>query len=166
MKIRPARSAQQVRDAADLMLALVRSNRNLYQDRPQMIEGYYRGSWFFADKPKVPAACRPPHGEVLIAYVGQTPAGTVATCRLDNLRCELKSMFIRHAFRGLGIATALCQAAIDIARQQNYTGVRLSTGERQPEALALYQKLGFEQVPPWETDPDGGVSYLEFRFTP
>ena len=41
--------------------------------------------------------------------------------------------------------------------------VRLTTGEKQPEAMALYVKIGFQIVTSWETNPPDGFDYFEIR---
>lgn len=163
MAIRPARSKRQIRDAAELMLGLVQSNRDLYHDQSQMIENYYRGSWFLGDATEIPEIFRPPHGEVLVAYIDQIAVGTVAVHRMDDHYCELNSMFVPVEYRGRGVASALCHEVIDLARSQHYAGVRLTTGARQPMAHGLYRKIGFELVPHWASEAVDGASYFEFR---
>ena len=37
----------------------------------------------------------------------------------------------------------------DLARDLGYDGLRLATGVRQPEAIALYEASGFTSVPPY-----------------
>ncbi len=48
--------------------------------------------------------------------------------------------------RGLGIARALMAAVEDAARDLDLTDLRLGTGDRQPEAVALYASAGWERV--------------------
>jgi GNAT superfamily N-acetyltransferase len=161
MNIRPARSRKEIGDAAALMRGLVDANKALYSDDLDTIEAYYRGAWFFNDYPEIPQEYCPPRGDVLLAYLNDEPAGTVATYRMDNHCCELKSMFVSPDHRRKGVAVALCDAVIGLARSQGYFKVRLTTGVRQPEARKLYQQFGFESVKPWDINPPEGYDYFE-----
>jgi len=161
MDIRPVRSKKEIGDAATLMRGLVDANKVLYSDDLKTIEEYYRGAWFFNDRPKIPQEYCPPCGDVLLAYLNTHPAGTVAIYRMDNNNCELKSMFVSPNHRRKGVAIALCDAVIRLARSQGYLYVRLTTGVRQPEARMLYQQFGFEPVKPRDNNPPEGYDYFE-----
>lgn len=165
MDIRPARSRIEVGDAAMLMRGLVEANKALYHDDLETIEKYYRGSWFFSDQPDLPEEYRPPRGDVLLAYSGDAPAGTVAIYRMDKDYCELKSMFVSPDHRRKGVAAALCEAVIALARSQGYYTVRLTTGERQPQARRLYHRFGFATVAPWDRNPPEGYDYFELALS-
>lgn len=161
MDVRIVRSRKDTLDAAMLMRGLVDANRTLYSDDLETIEAYYRGSWFLDDEPVVPPDYCPPQGDVLVAYLKNEAAGTVAFCRMDNDHCELKSMFVSPDFRMNGVAVALCEAVVNLARVRGYRFVRLTTGARQIAARRLYQKLGFELISPWDSDPPEGYDYFE-----
>ena len=161
MKVQPVRSPDEVADAASLMRGLVEANKALYSDDLATIEAYYRGSWFFDDEPEVPLTYQPPHGDVLVAYLDGKPAGTVAIYRMDSNCCELKSMFVEPECRKNGVAAALCDAVIELAKAQGYRTVRLTTGVRQTAARRLYERLGFRIVTPWDSNPPKGYDYFE-----
>ncbi len=165
MDVRATRLESEVSDAAKLMRGLAEANMALYDDDRDTIEEYYRGSWFFSGDPEIPPEYCPPHGDVLLAYLGDIPAGTVAICRLDKARCELKSMFVAPGQRRQGVALALCETVISLARSQGYRAVRLTTGERQKSARRLYGQLGFEVVAPWHPDPPEGYDYYELALS-
>jgi len=165
MKVLPARTVKEVGDAAILMCDLVEANKALYSDDSETINSYYRGSWFFDNNPKIPEEYCPPHGDVLIAYLEDSPAGTVAISRMDEDHCELKSMFVSPGHRRKGVAVVLCDAVIGLARSQGYKVIRLTTGERQPEARNLYRQLGFIGVIPWDINPPDGYDYYELSLS-
>ncbi|MEK6342330.1 MAG: GNAT family N-acetyltransferase, partial [Curtobacterium sp.] len=48
---------------------------------------------------------------------------------------------------GKGAATALLAEGEQVAREQGAARVILQTGDKQPEAVALYRKTGWEQIP-------------------
>ena len=148
-------------DAAHLMRGLVDSNKERYPDQIELLDDYYYGSWFLEPTPEIPPEYPPPSGDVIVAYDEQESLGTVAIYRMDDLHCELKSMFVPVEHRGKGVAKELCGEVLKSAKSLGFKFVRLTTGEKQPEARGLYTKLGFRIVTPWEDNPPEGFDYFE-----
>ncbi|MFI5491010.1 GNAT family N-acetyltransferase [Actinoplanes sp. NPDC051859] len=59
---------------------------------------------------------------------------------------ELKRMFTIAAARGRGVARRVLAAIEESAREQGCKRVILETGDKQPEAIALYEKCGYERI--------------------
>ena len=78
----------------------------------------------------------------------------------DRERCygELKRMYVRSRFRGLGYGRKLLQHLEDLALERGVTTMRLETGTLQPEAIALYEKCGYYRIPPFGNYWDDPVS--------
>lgn len=90
-----------------------------------------------------------PAGCFLVARADGAPVGcggwrTLAT---DPAVAEVKRMYTVPDRRGLGVASAVLRKLEDTARDAGRTRLVLETGNRQPEAIALYRKLGYEQIP-------------------
>jgi putative acetyltransferase len=62
---------------------------------------------------------------------------------------ELKRMYVDPASRGQGVGQALHARLEQEARQRGCTCLRLETGPRQPEAIALYRRLGYHERGPF-----------------
>lgn len=62
---------------------------------------------------------------------------------------ELKRMFVIPQFRGRGIASVVLGSLEALAVELGYTTLRLATGDRQPEAIALYEKRGYRRIEPY-----------------
>ena len=62
---------------------------------------------------------------------------------------EIKRMFVRPQFRGLGLARLMLQHLEDYARGQAIYVLRLETGIHQKEAIRLYESWGFQYIPPF-----------------
>ncbi|MFF1572969.1 GNAT family N-acetyltransferase [Leifsonia sp. NPDC058292] len=75
---------------------------------------------------------------------------------------EVKRVWTHSAFRRRGLARRVMAELEDEARRRGITTVVLTTGARQPEAVALYRSLGY--TPEFDLDGDWeAVGYLAFR---
>ncbi len=77
-------------------------------------------------------------------------------------------MYVVPEARGRGLAKALLAWLLEAAREAGYRRVRLETGNRQTEALGLYQSAGFTPIPcwgPYAVDPKSRCFELELRLT-
>ncbi len=62
---------------------------------------------------------------------------------------ELKRMYVRPAFRGQGIAKQLLEHLEDYTRDQQIGLLRLETGIHQHAAIGLYERMGYQPIPPF-----------------
>ncbi len=76
-------------------------------------------------------------------------AGCVLLRGIGAVDSEMKRLFVRPAFRGLGLARRMIAFVSTLSCGLGYTHMRLETGALQTEALALYQSLGFKRTPPY-----------------
>ena len=60
---------------------------------------------------------------------------------------EIKRMFSHRHVRGKGVATMVLQELETWAKELGYKKCILETGIRQPDAIRLYQKNGFQSIP-------------------
>jgi ribosomal protein S18 acetylase RimI-like enzyme len=69
---------------------------------------------------------------------------------------ELKRMYVRPQFRGLGFGKLLISHLAAYACAQRVALLRLETGIHQHEAIGLYERMGFQRIAPfgaYRTDP-------------
>jgi len=62
---------------------------------------------------------------------------------------EIKRVYIRPQARGQGLARRLMEALEAVAIQNGCRTLMLETGPTQPEALALYERMGFRYCGPF-----------------
>lgn len=65
---------------------------------------------------------------------------------LEDSFMEVKRMFVIADRRGQGLAGVILKALEEWALELGRTSCRLETGQRQPEAIALYQKHGYKII--------------------
>ena len=97
-----------------------------------------------------PAEVLPPEGLFLVAELDGRPAGCGGWRRHDGGRAgvvELKRMYVAPTARRRGVAAAVLAELERTAAAAGHTRVVLNSGDRQPEALALYARAGYTPVP-------------------
>lgn len=97
----------------------------------------------------LPGDCAPPLGGILLARDPSGAAiGVVALRPLAAGVAELKRLYVRPAYRGLGIGTELVRASLRAAFDAGHRAVRLSTlPKSMPVADAMYRAMGFKKIP-------------------
>ena len=83
----------------------------------------------------------------IVAYEVDYPVGCGAIKTFSAETMELKRMFVREAYRGKGIASRVLAELENWARELQCKSCVLETGKRQPEAVALYTKNGYQRTP-------------------
>ena len=106
-----------------------------------------------------------PRGALLLARVDGAVAGCCALRPMDSSdypnAAEMKRLFVRKAFRGFGLGRQLTESILDEARRAGYSSVLLDTLDEMEAARALYEDLGFEEIPPYYHNPHAGAHYLK-----
>ena len=106
-----------------------------------------------------------PRGALLLAHVDGAIAGCCALRPLDSSdyvnAAEMKRLYVRPAFRGLGLGRQLAEAILDAARMAGYDSVLLDTLNDMEIARAMYEELGFKEIPPYYHNPLAGAHYLK-----
>lgn len=99
--------------------------------------------------PVSPIEFDPPDGAFLIAYHDGAAIGCGGwrTPPDDDTSAELKRMYVVPEARGRGVAWAVLRAIEDSARVAGRRRIILETGDKQPEAIALYEKAGYVRIP-------------------
>ncbi|MEZ6117627.1 MAG: GNAT family N-acetyltransferase [Pirellulaceae bacterium] len=85
----------------------------------------------------------------IVGWLGNSPVACGAIRPLTDDVAELKRMFVLPEHRDKRLAPRILQRLELEANRLGYCTIRLETGDRQPEAIALYQKSGYRQIPPF-----------------
>lgn len=84
---------------------------------------------------------------VVVAYLDGKAVGCGAIKPLEPQVMEVKRMFVFSDQRGQSIASKILSELEQWAVELNAEACCLETGLRQPEAIALYSKNGYERIP-------------------
>jgi putative acetyltransferase len=115
---------------------------------------------FAAEVAGLPGRYSPPAGRLALAFIGSEPVGCVALRPLDDLRAEAKRLYVRPEFRAQGTGSALLHWLIAEARTAGYREMLADTMPVMRRALAMYGRLGFQQIGPYTPDATPGAIYL------
>jgi putative acetyltransferase len=87
-------------------------------------------------------------GAFVVATVDDAVAGCVGVTPLDAGVCEMNRLWVREPFRTDGLGRRLAAASMDTARRLGFTRMLLDVIPARTRAIALYESLGFVEVPP------------------
>jgi putative acetyltransferase len=117
---------------------------------------------FRAELAALPGVYAPPRGALLLAWIGDQPAGCIAYKPLEPPGiCEMKRLYVRPAARGRGVAEQLVRRLLLTAREAGYRRMRLDTLPSMGAAQRLYVRLGFMDITPYCSNPVPGARFLE-----
>jgi ribosomal protein S18 acetylase RimI-like enzyme len=106
-----------------------------------------------------------PQGCLLLAMLDGEIAGCCALRPIDTVdypnAAEMKRLYVRQAHRRSGLGRQLAEAILDAARVAGYHSVLLDTLSDMEAARALYEDLGFKDIPPYYHNPIAGAHYLK-----
>ena len=120
---------------------------------------------FEAELAQLPGEYAEPRGMLVLARVDGEVAGCCALRPADTTdypnAAEMKRLYVRKAFRGFGLGRLLTEHTLDQARLAGYSTVLLDTLDEMEAARALYEDLGFSEIPPYYHNPYAGAHYLK-----
>jgi carbonic anhydrase len=125
---------------------------------------------FDAELAGLPGGYALPEGNLWFARVDGAVAGVVGlrpfgppdqSSGWSERCCEMKRLWVRPDYRGLGLGRRLAEQALRAAGDMGYRRMCLDTLHRMTEARALYARLGFRDRTNQVSDPHPELIYLE-----
>ncbi|WP_267404364.1 MULTISPECIES: GNAT family N-acetyltransferase [unclassified Chryseobacterium] len=83
----------------------------------------------------------------VLFFVDEKPVACGAFKKYEDDTVEIKRMYSLPEYRGKGFASKILAELEVWAKEEDFTFAVLETGLKQPEAIALYQKNGYELIP-------------------
>ena len=109
----------------------------------------------------LPGKYAPPTGELLIAMVDDRVAGCVGVRPIEPGVCEMKRLYVRPEFRGLGLGRDLAERIIAASRKMGYRQMKLDTLGFLEAAIHVYRSLGFREIGSYYNNPLEEVMYWQ-----
>lgn len=101
-----------------------------------------------------------PEGEILVVLDGNEVLGMVAYHRHNEIRCEMKRLYVKPKARGLHLGETLIKAIISHAQKAGYKEMVLDTITPLKAAIHLYETQGFIKCEPYYDNPMNDVIYM------
>jgi len=111
----------------------------------------------------LPGKYQPPDGALILALVEGKEAGCIALRKISKDICEMKRLYIREEYRGLGLGKKLVGMIIDEAVNKNYQYMRLDTLPTMKSAQSSYLSFGFYDIEPYVYNPIQGARFMELK---
>lgn len=137
--------------------------RSLFQEYAASLEIDLCFQDFAAELATLPGKYAPPAGGLLLALAEDSAAGCVAFRPLEGDFCEMKRLYVRPAWRRAGCGRELARTVIAAARATGYRAMRLDTLSSMKPAMALYESLGFQRIPPYYENPSPLAVFFELQ---
>lgn len=118
---------------------------------------------FEAELGALPGKYAPPEGDIILAEVDGKAAGCIALRRISDGVCEMKRLYVRDTYRGMGIGRKLACMLIEEARDKAYRYMRLDTLATMKAAQGMYFSLGFCEIDPYVYNPIDGTKFMELK---
>lgn len=110
----------------------------------------------------LPEKYSPPDGRLYLAISGGKYAGCIGLRKFGEGICEMKRLYVRPEFRGLGIGNALIEKIITDSKAIGYKKMRLDTiKEKMGKAVEIYMKNGFVEIEAYYENPYPHTLYME-----
>lgn len=116
---------------------------------------------FESELAKLPAKYAEPEGSIFLAKVNEIPAGCIALWKLEDGVCEMKRLYVKPKFQGLGLGKQLANVLLEEAKLKGYQKMKLDTLQRLSAANSLYTNLDFTKTIPYNINPEEDVVYYE-----
>ena len=97
-------------------------------------------------------------GAFVIARLHGDSVGCGALRQMDRDSAEVNRMYVVPTARRQGVARAILRELERRAAEFGYRTIRAETGNRQPEAVSLYEDAGFYRVPPFGSHANDPIS--------
>lgn len=101
------------------------------------------------------------NSEMMVFYAVKDESNQSLACgalkHYDDSTAEIKRMYVKNEFRGLGISKLILKTLEDAAAAMGYKRIILETGLKQSAAVMLYESSGYTKIKPYgrhKDDPD------------
>jgi GNAT superfamily N-acetyltransferase len=110
----------------------------------------YEDSGYLKDLDRLEEEYGGSHGLLLGAFEGDVLVGTGGVRQIDADSGEIVRLWLLRDFRARGVGRQLVERLLQFAQTTGWKRLRLDTSVRCKEAVALFRKVGFREIPPYK----------------
>jgi GNAT superfamily N-acetyltransferase len=130
-----------------MALAVARYDDPVTQQLVAQVQQEYLARYGGEDHTPVdPEEFAPPRGVFLVGTVSGVPVACGGWRAYAEAEAEIKRMYVSPEHRGRGLSRVLLDELERTATAAGFVRLRLETGDRQPEALGLYESSGWTRI--------------------
>jgi ribosomal protein S18 acetylase RimI-like enzyme len=142
---------------------MIEDIKKLFLEYSQSLEMELTFQNFEEEFNALPGKYGPPNGVLILVLVDGKAAGCIALRKISGDICEMKRLYLRDNYRGLGIGKKLIAMLIEEAKKLKYNYIRLDTIPSLKAAQRLYAAFGFYEIEPYTHNPIEGAKFLELK---
>ncbi len=117
---------------------------------------------FESELADLPGKYAKPDGRLFLIHKENLAAGCIALRKIDAEICEMKRLYVREQFRGLGLGKMLIEKLFEEARITGYEKMRLDTlPDKMLSAVKLYKSYGFCEISSYYENPHRETLFME-----
>lgn len=103
------------------------------------------------------------YDRIWLATVDDAPAGCIMYKRLRETTAEFKRLYVRPTGRGHGFGRRLVEITIDAIKEAGYKEVVLDSDPELATAIAMYERMGFEYIEPYNDNPAQDAVFMRMK---
>jgi putative acetyltransferase len=126
----------------------------------------YEESGYLADLARLEDEYDGSRGLLLGAFEGDVIVGTGGVKQIDAELGELVRLWLLRGFRGRGIGRQMVDRLLQFAQDAGFKRLRLDTSFQCKEAVALFRRVGFREVPRYKESIGDCFMELDLAKTP
>lgn len=139
---------------------LIEGAKCIFKEYQESIETDLCFQKFEEELASLPGKYSLPQGRLYLAFLNDEAIGCVALRPMEDANCEMKRLYIRPEYRGVGFGRILAEKIIEDAKKIGYKKMFLDTLDTMTSAVNLYKKLGFQDAHEYCFNPINGAIFM------
>lgn len=140
---------------------LIEQTRKIFREYQESIETDLCFQKFEEELASLPGKYSLPQGRLYLTFIDDEIVGCVALRPMEDKNCEMKRLYVRPEYRGIGLGRILAEKIINDAKEIGYKKMFLDTLDTMTFAVKLYNKLGFQDSHEYCFNPIEGAIFME-----
>jgi ribosomal protein S18 acetylase RimI-like enzyme len=111
----------------------------------------------------LPGKYKEPSGCIMVAFIDEEAVGCIAIREIENNICEMKRLYVKSKYRGVGMGKKLVDESIKKAKEKGYKYMKLDTLASMKGAVSLYRSKGFIDIESYIYNPFEDALFMQLK---